>query len=70
MSFRSGRLWLTLNLVLIVKISLGNNAFFIFAFPVRYFRVPPGVRVSQGEDHCSEVCTWEGDTVWKRVQSE
>jgi hypothetical protein len=30
------------------------NIFFSFTYPLRRFRVPPGVRVPQVEDHCTK----------------
>jgi hypothetical protein len=51
MSLRPGLLWLTLNLTLIIQCLSQNNNFFNCTYPVRCFRVPPGVRVPRVEGH-------------------
>jgi hypothetical protein len=61
MSLRPGRLWLILNLALIIHCLSWNNIYVCvycnFTYPVRCFRVPPkmtlfpGVRIPQVEDH-------------------
>jgi hypothetical protein len=53
MPLRPGLLWLTLNLALITQCLSRNNIFVKFTCPVRYFRVPPWVRVPQVEYHWS-----------------
>jgi hypothetical protein len=52
MSLHPGLLWLTLNLALIIR-CLSRTFFFNFTFPLRSFRLIPGVRVPHVEDRCS-----------------
>jgi hypothetical protein len=56
MFLHPGLLWLTLNLALIIQRVLRNNMYIYFfspilLIPITCFRVPPGLRLSQVEDH-------------------
>jgi hypothetical protein len=53
MSLRPGLSWLTLNVALLFSVYHEIiYIFFNFTYPLRCFLVPPGVRVTQVEDHC------------------
>jgi hypothetical protein len=60
MSLHPGLLLLAQNLALIIQCLSQYNIYiyiyiniFNFTYSVRYFRVPPGVRVPKNEEHCS-----------------
>jgi hypothetical protein len=46
-----GLLWLTQNLALFFLCLSRNNILFNFTYPVRCFRIPPGIIVAQVIDH-------------------
>jgi hypothetical protein len=50
MTLRPGLLWLTQNLILVSQYLSRDNIFLEFTCPVRYSRVPLGVRLLQVEN--------------------